>query len=60
MTWTSKDVAAELSDEMTGAGGMGFRANDIQFISEPYTGPSWNMFVSVWDWARKKLKKRKS
>lgn len=52
--WSNKDKAAVEEGEFDPTN-LGAAANDAEFISGDYTGPSWNVFVSMWEWMRRRF-----
>lgn len=53
--WNKADKSAEEAQEM-GIGTQGGAEDMREFAAADYTGPSWNYFVSVWNWFKRKLK----
>lgn len=54
--WPNKGKAAVEEGEFNSAN-LGAAANDAEFISGDYTGPSRNVFGSMREWMRRKLGK---
>ena len=52
--WNAKDKAAIEATELD-AESLGAAADMEQFVNEDYAGPSYNCFVSVWNWIRRKF-----